>query len=506
MTARARASTNGGSAAACASRWGEGRAGRSRVSGGVGGGFSGAALGGAGRAGADKSTAAVAVNGKRAPSIDEMDMDPEHVKFASQDELDQRCVGGSHLIRRPLHSFASPRARFTRRTPGARAPGPRSGGPPARAENFQAINPSGARWKYFPPPPNTPTDQRPPLPLAPSFDSEVMTCKDGVCSYVIDDIIAPVKSDMEQMRSNILDIVGRKNPLLLAAADQIFGAGGKRLRPVLVFLVARATAQLMSMDDITERQRRLAEITEMIHTASLVHDDVLDDCDTRRGAETIHTLYGTRVAILAGDFLFAQSSWYLANLDNLEVIKLISQVIADFADGEISQAGALFNCDVTLEGYLEKSHNKTASLIAASCKSAAVFSEVSEDVKMDMYEYGKHLGLAFQIVDDILDFTQSEAQLGKPKGQDLASGNLTAPCIFALGRNPRLRELIETQFADPKDLAEAIEIVNESGIEDARRLAREEADMALAALKGLPEGKAKTSLVDMVGYVLERLY
>ena len=348
-----------------------------------------------------------------------------------------------------------------------------------------------------------PVDLHPP-DLQPN--SAAMTCKDGVCSYVIDDITAPVQSDMEQMRSNILDIVGRKNPLLLAAADQIFGAGGKRLRPVLVFLVARATAQLMDMDDITERQRRLAEITEMIHTASLVHDDVLDDCDTRRGAETIHTLYGTRVAILAGDFLFAQSSWYLANLDNLEVIKLISQVIADFADGEISQAGALFNCDVTLEGYLEKSHNKTASLIAASCKSAAVFSEVSEDVKMDMYEYGKHLGLAFQIVDDILDFTQSEAQLGKPKGQDLASGNLTAPCIFALGRDPRLRELIETRFAKPEDLAEAIEIVNESGIEDARRMAREEADMALAALKGLPEGEAKTSLVDMVGYVLERLY
>merc|ERR1719258_961244 len=245
--------------------------------------------------------------------------------------------------------------------------------------------------------------------------------------YDIVKITAPVMADMEQMRMNLRDIVGRKNPLLLAAADQIFGAGGKRLRPVLVFLVARATAQLEGLDDITERQRRLAEITEMIHTASLVHDDVLDDCDTRRGAETIHTLYGTRVAILAGDFLFAQSSWYLANLDNLEVIKLISQVIADFADGEISQAGALYNVDITLEGYLEKSHNKTASLIAASCKSAAVFSEVSEDVKMDMYEYGKHLGLAFQIVDDILDFTQSEAQLGKPKG-----GRISRP-----GTSPR---------------------------------------------------------------------
>jgi len=372
------------------------------------------------------SAQAVAVN-KATRSIDEMDMDPEHVTFASSDELDA---------------------------------------------------------------------------------SASMDCAGGVCELDIDDITAPVMADMEQMRMNLRDIVGRKNPLLLAAADQIFGAGGKRLRPVLVFLVARATAQLEGLEDITDRQRRLAEITEMIHTASLVHDDVLDDCDTRRGAETIHTLYGTRVAILAGDFLFAQSSWYLANLDNLEVIKLISQVIADFADGEISQAGALYNVDITLEEYLEKSHNKTASLIAASCKSAAVFSGVSEDIKVDMYEYGKHLGLAFQVVDDILDFTQTEAQLGKPQGQDLATGNLTAPILFALRREDgdELKALIQTQFEAEGDLKRAIAIVNESGIEDARRLAREEADMALSSLKGLPEGEAKASLVAMVEYVLERIY
>jgi len=372
------------------------------------------------------SAQAVAVN-KATRSIDEMDMDPEHVTFASSDELDA---------------------------------------------------------------------------------SASMDCAGGVCELDIDDITAPVMADMEQMRMNLRDIVGRKNPLLLAAADQIFGAGGKRLRPVLVFLVARATAQLEGLEDITDRQRRLAEITEMIHTASLVHDDVLDDCDTRRGAETIHTLYGTRVAILAGDFLFAQSSWYLANLDNLEVIKLISQVIADFADGEISQAGALYNVDITLEEYLEKSHNKTASLIAASCKSAAVFSGVSEDIKVDMYEYGKHLGLAFQVVDDILDFTQTEAQLGKPQGQDLATGNLTAPILFALRREDgdELKALIQTQFEAEGDLKRAIAIVNENGIEDARRLAREEADMALSSLKGLPEGEAKASLVAMVEYVLERIY
>merc|ERR1712070_649233 len=186
----------------------------------------------------------------------------------------------------------------------------------------------------------------------------------------IDAITAPVMADMEQMRMNLRDIIGRKNPLLIAAADQIFGAGGKRLRPVLVLLVARATAALMKLPDINAKHRRIAEITEMLHTASLVHDDVLDECDVRRGSTTINCLYGTRVAVLAGDFLFAQSSWGLAQLENLEVIKLISQVIADFADGEISQA-------------------------------AAVFSDVPLDVKDDMYAYGKHLGLAFQIVDDI---------------------------------------------------------------------------------------------------------
>ena len=137
---------------------------------------------------------------------------------------------------------------------------------------------------------------------------------------------------------------------------------------------------------------------------------------------------------------------------------------------------------------------------------------MSDDIKVDMYEYGKHLGLAFQVVDDILDFTQTEAQLGKPQGQDLATGNLTAPILFALRRNENgtgeeLRGLIKGRFENaPGDLARSIEIVNAFGIEDARRLAREEADMALSSLKGLPEGEAKTSLVGMVEYVLERIY
>ena len=198
----------------------------------------------------------------------------------------------------------------------------------------------------------------------------------------------------------------------------------------------------------------------MIHTASLVHDDVLDDCDTRRGADTIHTLYGTRVAILAGDFLFAQSSWYLANLDNLEVIKLISQVIADFADGEISQAGALFNCDLTLEDYLEKSHNKTASLIAASSKSAAVFSRrvrghqgghvrVRQASRSGVPGGGRHPGL----------HADGGAAGEAPGAGSGHAGNLTAPTLFALGRESSLRGMIENQFEGEGELERAIAIV-----------------------------------------------
>ncbi|KAF5835267.1 isoprenoid synthase domain-containing protein [Dunaliella salina] len=323
-------------------------------------------------------------------------------------------------------------------------------------------------------------------------------------------IVAPAQADVEILNVNLKNVVGDRHPMLMAAAEQIFGAGGKKLRPLIVFLVARATASLMNMSDINDRQRRLAEITEMIHTASLVHDDVLDDCDTRRGQTTVNSMYGTRVAVLAGDFLFAQSSWFLANLDNLEVIKLISQVIADFANGEISQAASLFDTETTLESYMDKSFYKTASLIAASCRSASVFSEVPLEVKEAMYGYGKHLGLAFQVVDDVLDFTQTAEQLGKPQGQDLASGNLTAPVIYAL-QNPAVKDellqIIESEFVEEGSVARALQLVEAGGgIEAARGLARQQGDLALKSLDCLTDSPSKRSLQLMVDYVLDRIF
>ncbi|KVH93124.1 Polyprenyl synthetase [Cynara cardunculus var. scolymus] len=308
------------------------------------------------------------------------------------------------------------------------------------------------------------------------------------------DLFEVVSDDLLTLNKNLQSIVGAENPVLMSAAEQIFSAGGKRMRPALVFLVSRATLVLAGLEELTREHRRLAEIIEMIHTASLIHDDVLDESDMRRGQETVHQIYGTRVAVLAGDFMFAQSSWYLANLENLEVIKLISQ------------ASSLFDCDVELDEYLIKSYYKTASLIAASTKGAAIFSGVGKDVCEQMYQYGKNLGLSFQVVDDILDFTQSAEQLGKPAGSDLAKGNLTAPVIFALEKESKLREIIESEFCETGSLDEAIELVMASGgIERAQMLAKQKADAAIQCLNCLPQGAFRLALEGMVKFNLERI-
>lgn len=336
-----------------------------------------------------------------------------------------------------------------------------------------------------------------------SFDLRQETSKQPISLSSLFEVVA---DDLQTLNDNLLSIVGAENPVLISAAEQIFGAGGKRMRPGLVFLVSRATAELAGLKELTTEHRRLGEIIEMIHTASLIHDDVLDESDMRRGKETVHELFGTRVAVLAGDFMFAQASWYLANLENLEVIKLISQVIKDFASGEIKQASSLFDCDVTLQDYLLKSYYKTASLVAASTKGAAIFSRVQTDVTEQMYEFGKNLGLSFQVVDDILDFTQSSEQLGKPAGSDLGKGNLTAPVIFALEKEPRLREIIESEFCEEGSLEEAIELVREGGgIRKAQELAREKADEALKNLQCLPQSGFRSALEEMVMFNLERI-
>lgn len=316
-------------------------------------------------------------------------------------------------------------------------------------------------------------------------------------------LFTPVEADLRLLADNLIQLVGTDHPILYAAAKHLFGAGGKRIRPAIVLLVSRATM----LNDITTRHRRLAEITEMIHTASLVHDDVVDESSSRRGVPTIHSLFGNRVAVLAGDFFFAQSSWHLANLDNLEVVKLLSQVLMDFAVGEIQQGLNRFDASITIDTYLQKNYYKTATLFANSAKAAGVLSEVSAQTAEHLYCYGRDLGLAFQIVDDILDFTSSAEMLGKPVGSDLKSGTLTAPVLYALEEKPALFMLIEREFAQVGDLEQALALISDSqGIARARELAAHHAKLAVEHLVDLPYSESRQALINMTDFALSRLY
>lgn len=316
-------------------------------------------------------------------------------------------------------------------------------------------------------------------------------------------LFAPVDKDLNLLTQNLKQLISSQHPILEAAAEHLFSAGGKKLRPAIVLLVARAT---MLEKEITPRHRRLAEITEMIHTASLVHDDIVDESELRRNVPTVNNMFGNKIAVLAGDFLFAQSSWYLANLDNLEVVKLLSEVIRDFAEGEILQGINRFDTSLSFDEYINKSYYKTASLIANSAKSACLLSETSEGIANHLYAYGKHLGLAFQIVDDILDFTTSTEVLGKPAGSDLASGNLTAPVLYAMEEEPELLALIEREFEEPEDIQTALKLVKQSrGIERAKNLAKEQANLALQYLDCLENSESCQSLRELPDYVITRV-
>ena len=320
----------------------------------------------------------------------------------------------------------------------------------------------------------------------------------------VTDLLQPVELDLEILLTDLRSLIGAGHPILQAAAEHLFSAGGKRIRPGIVLLISKA---LTPKGELTARLRRLAEITEMIHTASLVHDDVVDEAATRRGVQTVHSRFNHRVAVLAGDFLFAQASWHLANLENLEVVKLLSRVIMDLADGEIKQGLYRFDSGQTFSTYLEKSYCKTASLIANSSQAVGVLSQVDNDQLKSLHFFGKQLGLAFQVVDDILDFIGNDKQLGKPTSSDLASGYLTAPVLYALEEKPLLAGLIDREFSNEQDLEVALDLVKDSNairksIELAEKFAKESSE----SIKWLPDSPSKKALLELPDFILSRIY
>ena len=318
------------------------------------------------------------------------------------------------------------------------------------------------------------------------------------------ELLQPVEADLDALLADLRSLIGAGHPILQAAAEHLFAAGGKQLRPGIVLLLSRA---ISPTGELGQRHRRLAEITEMIHTASLVHDDVVDEASTRRGVATVHSRFNHRVAVLAGDFLFAQASWHLANLDDLEVVKLLSRVIMDLADGEVRQGLYRYDTGQSFETYLDKSYCKTASLIANSARAAGVLSGLPPQSLDELYRFGRQLGLAFQVVDDILDFTGDDQQLGKPAASDLGSGYLTAPALYALEERPALAGLIEREFCQEGDLEQALALVRGcEAIPRSRALAEGFAREAGEALHWLPSSEASRALKALPDFVLSRLY
>lgn len=381
----------------------------------------------------------------------------------------------------------------------------------------------------------------------------------------IDDPFSIVSKEMSTLAKNIGKLIGSGHPTLNKVALYYFQSEGKHIRPLIVLLLSKALSAVPpsqrtrgsrdeedvsalsgspgGIDDslsplqilhginpkvvlnplsrpmerfpsetegILPKQRRLAEIVEMIHTASLLHDDVIDNSATRRGNPSGNIAFGNKMAILAGDFLLGRASVAIARIRNAEVIELLSTTIANLVEGEFMQLkntvmdGNEAN-RASFEYYLHKTYLKTASLMSKSCRAAAVLAGVNDEIVEASYQFGRNLGLCFQIVDDMLDYTVSEAKFGKPVGADLKLGLATAPVLYAWEKYPELGKMIQRKFEEPGDVERARELVGlAGGLEKTRKLAIEHADEAIRQLSILPDSPSRSALINLTKAMLNR--
>ena len=317
-----------------------------------------------------------------------------------------------------------------------------------------------------------------------------------------------VEKELQSLSDYVKELVVSENPVLTMAASHFFSKRqGKRFRPTIVALMGNALMPDGIEVGLRARQIQLGQITEMIHVASLIHDDVLDEAEMRRGGEAVHTMYTNKVAVLAGDYLLARASVLLARLHHLQVVEVMASALDSLVQGEIMQARAKKDDLADFEPYLRKSYFKTASLICNSCKSTALLAGHKETDLMTVSaeEYGYHLGMAYQIVDDILDFTGASAALGKPAQADMELGLATAPILFAAEDHPELVPLIQRRFKEEGDVQNAVRIAaGTDAVAKSYQLAEFHANQALTAIRRLPESEAREALIGLLHTVLSR--
>lgn len=294
---------------------------------------------------------------------------------------------------------------------------------------------------------------------------------------------------------------------LCEASIYLTRAGGKMLRPALTLIVSEAVG------GVKENSLKSAAAIELIHTFSLIHDDIMDDDDMRRGMPSVHKVWGEDVAILSGDTLFSKAFEIIIGTENTspdqnnKALATVADACVKICEGQALDMGFEDRFDVTQDEYMEMIFKKTGALIAAATKTGAIMGGASDEVIDAMYEYGRLIGLAFQIQDDYLDLASDEETLGKPIGSDIAKGKMTIIAINGLeaSGSDRLLELLKDENNSQEDIDEAIQILNDCGaIEYARNLAQESVQQAKEVLEILPDSSSKQVLADIADFVLER--
>jgi octaprenyl-diphosphate synthase len=311
-----------------------------------------------------------------------------------------------------------------------------------------------------------------------------------------------VTTDFEAVDRVIKDRLHSPVALVDQVATYIIYAGGKRLRPLLVLLAARACGH-------GGRQHvDAAAVIEFIHTATLLHDDVVDGSSLRRGRDTANEVFGNAASVLVGDFLYSRAFQMMVALDRMPIMKIMGDATNAIAEGEVLQLMNAHDANTTEERYIDVIHRKTARLFQAAAQIGAIVSDASPDVQASLARYGKHIGTAFQLVDDALDYQADETTLGKHLGDDLAEGKPTLPLIYAMqhgneAQRAMIRHAIEHGGLD--QLAEITRAVASlGGLAYTARLAEREADSALEALASLPESVFKHGLSELARFAVAR--
>jgi octaprenyl-diphosphate synthase len=318
----------------------------------------------------------------------------------------------------------------------------------------------------------------------------------------VNQIIELVQDELTAMNDVIFNIIQSYDGLINDVSQYIIQAGGKRLRPLLTLLASNAMGY-QGQDHI-----KLAAMIEFLHTATLLHDDVIDESSLRRGKKTAHYIWGNKASILVGDFLFTQYMQLMLDVGDLKIIKHMTDIAREVTIGEIKQLNNEGNSNMTVNAYLDIIKAKTSLLFATSCKIGAMLSHVDHAIEDKMHTFGLHFGNAFQLTDDALDYASNSQIIGKNIGTDLANGKTTLPLIHALNYGSSTqKQLIQRSITEQsiEDLSEVIRAIDETGaITYTKNLAKTEIDLALQALDTLPNSIYKDAMHKLALYVVER--